>query len=65
MFDSAAPHFAFYTYPDAVGMTDTENSTMIDNKSGRVLFDIGKKRGANRDKARAYLQKLYDDIASR
>lgn len=65
MLDSDAPHFAFYTYPDAVGMTNEENSTMIDNKSGRVMFNLGRKRGANHDKARAYLQKLYDDIAGR
>ena len=63
MFDNSFHHFAFFTHPDAVGMADEYNQTMVDNPSRKPLFDLGTKRGANQRKAQAYLQKLFDDIA--
>lgn len=65
LFDEKAPHFAFFTHPDAVGMATAENQIMIDNVSGKVLFDTGKKKGLNKKKSQAYLQKVFDDIAGR
>lgn len=65
LFDTRAPHFAFFTYPDAVGMATPENQVMTDNLSGKTLFDIGEKKGMNQRKSQAYLQKLFDDIANR
>jgi len=65
LFDSSAPHFAFFTHPDAVGMATDENQIMIDNVSGKILFDFGSKKGTNKLKSQAYLQKLFDDIAKR
>lgn len=65
LFDTRAPHFAFFTYPDAVGMATPENQVMTDNLSGKTLFDLGEKKGMNQQKSQAYLQKLFDDIANR
>lgn len=65
LFDTDCPHFAFFTHPDAVGMATPDNQAMTDNVSGKTLFDIGEKKGINRVKSQAYLQKLFDDIANR
>lgn len=65
LFDTRAPHFAFFTYPDAVGMATPENQVMTDNLSDKTLFDLGEKKGMNQRKSQAYLQKIFDDIANR
>ena len=63
LFDTTFHHFAFFTHPDAVGMADENNQIMVDNPSQKPLFDLGTKKGTNKRKAQAYLQKLFDDIA--
>lgn len=63
LFDTTFHHFAFFTHPDAVGMADEYNQIMVDNPSQKPLFDLGTKKGTNKRKAQAYLQKLFDDIA--
>ena len=60
-----APHFAFFTMPDGVGMATTDNRLIYDNITSRVVVDEGTEKGANLRKAQAYLQKVYDDIAAR
>jgi len=65
MFNPAAPHFAFFTVPDAMGMVTEDNRWIFDNKSGRAVVDEGSAPGKNEKAAKAYLQKLYDDIASK
>ena len=65
MFNQSAPHFAFFTVPDAMGMVSEDNCWIYDNKSGRVVVDEGTIPGKNAISAKAYLQKLYDDIASK
>lgn len=65
MFNQSAPHFAFFTVPDAMGMVSEDNCWIYDNKSGRVVVDEGTIPGKNAKSAKAYLQKLYDDIASK
>ena len=65
MFNQSAPHFAFFTVPDAMGMVSEDNCWIYDNKSGRVVVDEGTILGKNAKSAKAYLQKLYDDIASK
>ena len=65
MFNFSAPHFAFFTVPDAMGMVTEDNRWIYDNKSGRVVLDEGAIPGKNAKSAKAYLQKLYDDIASK
>ena len=64
MLDARAPHFAFFTVPDAFGVVDAKDSLIYDNKSAQVVSGSkGNKDFLNRGKA--YLQKLYDDIAKR
>lgn len=66
IFDVRAPHFAFFTFPDAVGMVTKDNHFMYDNRSNKLIYNIGKpSEGENLQKAQAYLQKLYDDLAGR
>lgn len=65
LFDSRAPHFAFFTVPDAMGMVTQENSIIFDNTSQKTVLDEGEQPGSNLKRVKAYLQKLYDDIAAR
>ena len=64
MMSDATPKFAFFDVPDAFGMVSEDNSIIYDNKAQKVVYDQGKK-GYNLKRGQAYLQKLYDDIASK
>ncbi len=61
--DAKAPHFAFFTFPDAMGMVTEENTVIYDNALNKAVFDEGSEKGLNKKKVQAYLQKLYDKIA--
>ena len=61
--DAKAPHFAFFTFPDAMGMVTEENTVIYDNALNKAVLDEGSKKGLNKKKVQAYLQKLYDKIA--
>ena len=61
--DGKAPHFAFFTFPDAMGMVTEENTLIYDNALNKPTLDEGSKKGSNLNKAKAYLQKLYDSLA--
>ena len=61
--DTQAPHFAFFTFPDAMGMVSEENTLIFDNALNKAVFDEGSKKGQNKKRVQAYLQKLYDKIA--
>ena len=63
MLDKNSPHFAFFTFPDAMGMVTEENTVIYDNALNKAVFDEGSKKGLNKKKVQAYLQKLYDKIA--
>ncbi len=63
LLDGKAPHFAFFTFPDAVGMVTEENVLIYDNALNKTVLDEGSEKGQNQKKAQAYLQKLYDKIA--
>ncbi len=65
MLNPASPHFAFFTVPDAFGMVDATDRVIFDNKSGTVVQHSGKETEQLLAGGQAYLQKLYDDIASR
>ena len=62
LLDDKAPHFAFFTVPDAVGMVTEDNQIIYDNGQQKTVLDSGEAKGKNLRKAQAYLQKLYDDI---
>lgn len=60
MLDSDAPHFAFFSFPDAMGMVTDKGFMIYDNNSNQLQ---GTPEIANMSKA--YLQKLYDYLAKR
>ena len=61
--DAKAPHFAFFTFPDAMGMVTEENTVIYDNALNKAVLDEGSEKELNKKKVQAYLQKLYDKIA--
>lgn len=63
--DVNAPHFAFFTVPDAFGIVTDSNIVIHDNQSDKVVFQEGVNVNDALEKGKAYLQKLYDDIAER
>lgn len=65
MLDPTAPHFAFFTCPDAFGFVDEGNRLIYDCQSARVILDEGPVQGTNLSRGQAYLQSLYDDLAGR
>ena len=65
MLNPQAPHFAFFTVPDAFGMVTEENQLIYDNTSSEIKLNTGKSPGKNLNYGKAYLQKLYDDIDKR
>lgn len=67
LFDLDAPHFAFFTIPDAMGMTDGSNFIFYDNISNRVINENGTTVAVSALllKAKVYLQRLYDELGKR
>ena len=61
LLDEDAPHFAFFTFPDAMGLIDSTGYTIFDNTQKTVVLSSADKSVDERTKnAKAYLQKLYD-----
>ena len=65
MLNPASPHFAIFTVPDAFGMVTADNQVIFNCQAGTVVVDEGTTKGKNLPLGKAYLQKLYDDIAKR
>ena len=65
MLDPDSPHFAFFTVPDAFGLVTADNQVIFNCQADAVAVDEGKAKGKNLPLGKAYLQKLYDDIAKR
>lgn len=65
LLDDSAPHFAYFTFPDAMGMVTDSNCIIYDNTSARVQYSFGKETELLLKKSQAYLQKLYDDLDKR
>ena len=65
MMNPASPHFAFFTFPDAFGLVSTDGRVVYDNQAGRTVFTAGSDANVLLMQGKAYLQKLYDDIAAR
>ncbi|WP_221658369.1 LTA synthase family protein [Bacteroides salyersiae] len=61
----SSPHFAFFTFPNIFGMVTADNEVVFNCESNTVAMDEGTHQGENLDKGKAYLQKLYDDLAKR
>lgn len=60
-----SPHFGYFTSPTLFGMVTPENQLVFNLDAKSVQIDEGAKKGANLDKGKAYLQKLYDDLDKR
>ena len=61
LLDSEAPHFAFFTFPDAMGLIDSTGYVIFDNTQKTVAASSADKSVDDRTKkSKAYLQKLYD-----
>ena len=58
MRDADAPHFAFFSFPDAMGMVKDGSFMVYDNKNNQLQ---GTQELENQ--AKAYLQKLYDYLS--
>ena len=65
LFNPASPHFAFFTVPDAFGVATPENQLIFDNQAAALVWNEGVEKGKNLMDGKAYLQKLYDDLAAR
>lgn len=65
LLNPASPHFAFFTFPNIFGMVTPDNEVVFNNESNTVTLDEGTNQGENLNKGKAYLQKLYDDLAKR
>lgn len=65
LLDPKAPHFAFFSFPDAMGMATKDSYMYYDNTSKKTIIEQGAAPAALLPKAKAYLQKLYDDLGKR
>jgi phosphoglycerol transferase MdoB-like AlkP superfamily enzyme len=65
LFDDNAPHFAYFTFPDGMGMVTDSSAVVYDNTTDRVQNASGTSTNLLSRKAKAYLQKLYDDLDKR
>ena len=65
LFDPQIPHFAFFTFPDAMGYVDAESIAIYDNQASRTVLSRGRDTDLALRRAKAYLQCLYDDLAAR
>lgn len=63
MLSSSAPHFAFFTLPDAVGLVSDSSAVIYDNAGKRVVLGDENKDKDMLRKAKAYLQSLYNVIS--
>ena len=65
MFDPHAPHFAFFTLDDGMGLV-TDSAAMIhDNHAGKIVTSEGTAADALLPHAKAYLQKVYDYLVDK
>lgn len=65
LFDPNAPHYAFFTLDDGLGIVTKQDQIIYDNKANKIIYGSGKNNITELTKAKAYLQKLYDDIDAR
>lgn len=65
MLNPVSPHFGYFTVPNVFGIITPDNQLVFNCESNTVQTDEGEHKGANLEKGKAYLQKLYDDLAKR
>ncbi len=64
MLNPASPHFGYFTFVNGFGMVTPQNQYVFDYESKTVFLNRGSK-DANKKKAEALLQTLYDDLEKR
>ena len=65
LLDPRSPHFAFITFPGALGLVTDKNRIFYDINAEQAVTMLGPHPENALVHAMAYLQKLYDDLASR
>lgn len=65
MLNPASPHFGMFTFPGSFGMVTPDNEMVFNYESNKTTTDEGTHKGKNLPRAKALLQKLYDDLAKR
>lgn len=65
MLNTKSPHFGFFTSPNFFGITTPNNEVVFDCDANQTLIRKGEQGDTLLDYGKAYLQKLYDDIAKR
>lgn len=65
LLDPEAPHFAFFTFPDAVGIITAEGSMIYDITSNSISSQDTSRADSLARCSKAFLQKLYDDLDAR
>jgi 3',5'-cyclic AMP phosphodiesterase CpdA len=64
--DASQPHFAFYAWPDGFALLTPDESYIQDNaQDGVPLTGSHDPSGRVERWGKAFLQKLYDDLAKR
>lgn len=63
LLDTSSPHFAFFTFPDAMGIVEQKDYLFYDNTSNKIVKSSGNNTDDMSAKAKAYLQILYDNLA--
>lgn len=64
LLDDTVPHFAFFTFPNAMGLVTDDGCIIYDNNSNSTYLKQGEDTDSLTVMAKAYLQKLYDYLAS-
>lgn len=60
-----SPHFGYFTEPSLFGFAAKDNKLVYNCDANAVISDEGPGKGTNIEKGKAFLQKLYDDLATR
>jgi phosphoglycerol transferase MdoB-like AlkP superfamily enzyme len=58
LLSDAAPHFAYFSTPNAYGMLSADNQLVIDQKADKTVVDEGKEKGQNEDLLKAFREYL-------
>ena len=64
MMDASSPHFGYFTFQNGFGMVTPENEYVFDCETGKEYVNTGRK-SENKTKAEAFIQTLYNDIATK
>ena len=65
IFNPSSPHFGYFTEPTLFGMVTAENQLVYNMDANTVQIDEGTEKGANLEKGKDFIKKLYDDLAKR